>query len=100
MGQRLAGHTEFTRMLAEHGVFGLISLMALAGILMQLVRKSGRHPLGPVSAGLAAWVVLYMAVNAFRLALPAFAIGLAVILMASTSGASGSTAGSRSEKTP
>jgi hypothetical protein len=80
IGQRVAGHTEFTRMLAEHGVFGLISLGALAAILFQLVRRSKQTNLGPLAAGLATWVVLYMAVNAFRLVLPAFAIGLAVLL--------------------
>ncbi|MGB5476011.1 MAG: O-antigen ligase family protein [Thermoanaerobaculia bacterium] len=84
MGQRVAGHTEFTRMLAEHGVFGLVSLVALVSILAQLVLRSGRFYLGPAAAGIAVWVILYMAVNAFRLALPAFGIGLAVILMAST----------------
>ena len=84
MGQEVAGHTEFTRMLAEHGVFGLVSLIALVSILAQLVLRSGRAYFGPVAAGIAAWVVLYMVVNAFRLALPAFAIALAVVSRAST----------------
>lgn len=84
MGQEVAGHTEFTRMLAEHGVFGLVSLIALASILAQLVLRSGRAYFGPVAAGIAAWVVLYMVVNAFRLVLPAFAIALAVVSRAST----------------
>ena len=67
-------------MLAEHGLFGFVSLIALISVLAQLVLKSGRSYFGPVAAGMAAWVVLYMAVNAFRLVLPAFAIGLAVVL--------------------
>ena len=82
MGLKLAGHTEFTRMLAEHGVFGLVSVCALVAILIQLVRQRRGSEFGPISAGLATWVALYFAVNAFRLVLPAFAIGLAAVMRA------------------
>ena len=80
LGQRIAGHTEFTRMLAEHGLLGLISLLALGAILVRFARFSGGTPYEPVAAGLASWMVLYFAVNAFRLVLPVFALGLAIVL--------------------
>ena len=44
-GKKVAAHTEFSRMLAEHGILGLISLLILigvSGIYLEL-RKNIRH---------------------------------------------------------
>lgn len=71
-----AAHTEYTRMLGEHGVLGLVSLLIMIGAGVRSYR-SAPAPLGRgVCLGLAAWAVVFMAVNAFRIAAPALALGL------------------------
>lgn len=77
MGYRAAAHTEFTRMLSEHGMFGLLSLLLLvtaaAGKLLQRQARWQRA----VVAALLAWSVLFMSGSAMRLAAPSLLFGLA-----------------------
>jgi hypothetical protein len=72
-----AAHTEFTRLLAEHGIFGLIGLMLLALMgLLSIIRN--RSPLGRAMAtSLVIWSFLFMAINAMRLVMPSFLFALA-----------------------
>lgn len=75
-GAREAAHTEFTRLLAEHGMLGLFAL--LLGILAgwrNLVRATTPQGKALVAAMLV-WTLLFMLINGFRIAAPAFAFGL------------------------
>jgi hypothetical protein len=71
-----AAHTEWTRALSEHGVFGLVSLIVLLTIIAGSIRSAG----GPVEQGVAlalvVWSVGFLATSAMRLSAPAFLIGL------------------------
>jgi len=70
------GHTEFTRMLAEHGAFGLGSLVVLG--IMAL--RAARRRVGPADKALAlgglAWSFLFMATTGMRMVAPAFMVGV------------------------
>jgi hypothetical protein len=73
-------HTEFTRMLAEHGVLGLISLFTLM-YMASTCFLSRRDPRSQaVTVALIAWSFLYMTNAAMRLSGPSFAFGLACAL--------------------
>lgn len=70
-------HTEYSRMLAEHGTFGLISLL----ILLWVLGLKFLHKNEPVSKAVIVacmtWGLLFMAHSATRLVAPSFLIGLA-----------------------
>ena len=82
--QRLASHTEFTRMLGEHGLFGLLALLSIFVVLpilhfRQLTNDQTRQ-----------WMLTMLALSMFTLAhsgmrmvLPSFAFGFAFILISS-----------------
>lgn len=76
LGRGAVAHTEFTRLLAEHGLLGLCALLALlAATGWNLARaSSGRHR--AFMAAMTAWGLSFMLVSGFRLAAPAYAIGL------------------------
>ena len=70
-------HTEFSRLLAEHGSLGLLSLLILLGVTLR--RASARvAPLSKAySVSLTAWALLDMTHVAMRLVAAPFAFGLA-----------------------
>jgi len=72
----VAAHTEFTRLLAEHGSAGLGALLLLVVAAVQNTRR----PDGPRERGLVAallgWSFLYMVNSAMRLVAPSFVFGL------------------------
>jgi len=69
-------HTEFSRMLAEHGIFGLISLLILAVVLgLKFLQKNEPVAKGVIVACMT-WGLLFMAHSATRLVAPSFLIGL------------------------
>ncbi len=71
-----ASHTEVTRLAAEHGLLGLVSLILLAAnSLMIFTKKKGSIPQA-MAAGMLVWVVGFQAVSGLRLALPGFALML------------------------
>jgi O-antigen ligase len=74
-----AAHTEFSRLLAEHGVFGLIALVLLVATAIIRCFKLRDAESRTLTAGLFAWAFLYMAVNAMRVAAPSFAFALAMM---------------------
>lgn len=72
-------HTEFTRILSEHGAFGIMSLIALAiASLLNLQRQNlliGKA----LVAGVVIWSALMMTNAAMRVAAPSFLWGLSFI---------------------
>jgi O-antigen ligase len=73
----LAAHTEFSRLLAEHGICGLAALTMLALAAWRRWLSAGSHLEKGYVVSLLAWGVLYMMVNGMRLAAPSLACGLA-----------------------
>lgn len=81
-GVKIAAHTEFTRVLAEHGLLGMVSLLALIALSVRSVRRADNTPRRAWVLGMFTWAWLYFAVNAFRTALPAATIMLALFVLA------------------
>ena len=69
-------HTEFSRMLAEHGLFGVAAL----GVLMAMFVTNARRTTSPVermiAVSLMTWAALFTIHAGMRLVAPSFAIGL------------------------
>jgi O-antigen ligase len=72
-----ASHTEYTRMLAEHGILGLLSIVALAALAFRAVMRSPDLATRSIAAALVVWVLLFMLMYGMRLAAPSVCFGLA-----------------------
>ncbi|MEO8429264.1 MAG: O-antigen ligase family protein [Verrucomicrobiota bacterium] len=73
----IEAHTEFSRLLAEHGVFGLFALVlmfSMAWTAMRQVRSPGAKAIVATTLG---WSFLFMATSGMRLLAPSFLFGLA-----------------------
>lgn len=74
-----APHTEFTRVLAEHGSAGLLALGTLVAFGFQAYRRT-QYPFEKAwSMSLLAYAALFMMVTGMRLVMPAIAVGLAAL---------------------
>jgi hypothetical protein len=72
----LASHNEMSRLLAEHGLFGIAAILTLFGYglhRLMLARSPIERAFIAVMFG---WPILFMLVNGFRVAAPAFILGL------------------------
>ena len=69
-------HTEYSRMLAEHGVLGLISLLILVVVISLRVFQKDDPLNKAVIVACMTWGLLFMAHSATRLVAPSFLIGL------------------------
>ena len=79
-GSVVGAHSEFTRMLAEHGLFGLISLVSILLLSYQEYRR--RLDYNKVLLGcLSLFSILTMFHSAFRIALPGFIYGLSYVIL-------------------
>jgi O-antigen ligase len=72
-----ASHTEYTRMLGEHGIFGILSLVCLLGLGVRAVRQPRDLHGRAIAAALVVWAALFLAIYGTRVAAPAFVFGLA-----------------------
>lgn len=79
LGRHVEAHTEFTRLLAEHGILGLLAILLIAVMALQSLRKSPGSRERAIAGAFIAWSLLYMMVNAMRLVAPAFLFGLASV---------------------
>lgn len=74
-----ATHTEFTRLIADHGSFGVIAFLCLVGMTVVNLNKQ-RSTLGrALIAGVSVWSALFMFNAAMRLAAPSFLWGISCI---------------------
>jgi hypothetical protein len=78
LGLAQPAHTEFTRLLAEHGLLGLGALILLIAIAVRGVRQAGRGWGQEVTVALLAWSLCDMSHSAMRIAATAFVFGLAM----------------------
>lgn len=77
---KVAGHTEFTRLLAEHGVFGLGALLLMGVMALQNFLRQQNAPGRAICIGLMLWSAMTMMHAATRLAMTCFMFGLASAL--------------------
>ena len=70
-------HTEYTRLLAEHGVFGFFSIIILFILTLSTLKNKSDNERS-LSMTLITWSLLFMIHSATRLAAPCFLFGLAM----------------------
>ena len=75
-------HTEYGRLLAEHGSLGVMILILLVVVPMSWAFSSRQPVSKGISIGFAAWALLYMTHAATRMVAPSFAFGLAAARLA------------------
>jgi hypothetical protein len=74
--KNLPAHTEFTRLVAEHGIFGLVALFLLGVMCLQRFQSARTMRSNGLLTGIIAWSILFMGINAMRTAAPSFMFGL------------------------
>ncbi|MCK6577909.1 MAG: O-antigen ligase family protein [Anaerolineae bacterium] len=77
-----ASHTEYTRLLAEHGILGVGANILIVIIAFQAFRKQETWQGRALSLSLIAWGLIYMSHAAMRTVEPSLAIGLACAVLA------------------
>lgn len=75
-----AAHTEFSRLLAEHGVFGLAALLLMIGLALRHFRRAHTPQAKAIVVALTIWSFLSMASVAMRTVAPAFLFGLSAAM--------------------
>jgi hypothetical protein len=73
----LAAHTEFSRLLAEHGLLGLAAMVTLVLMCRASLRRARDPASRALVVSLFAWSFLTMSHSAMRTVAPAFVFGLA-----------------------
>jgi hypothetical protein len=77
LGQRSAPHTEFSRLLAEHGAFGATAILCLVVMAVGCVRRQPSRWGRPWAGALLAWSLTEMAHSDMRICATAFVFGIA-----------------------
>lgn len=70
-------HTEFTRLPAEHGIFGVGAMLMMLFFVLQAFATAPNAYIKALRMASMGWAYAYMLVNSTRLAAPGFLIGLA-----------------------
>ena len=73
-----AAHTEYTRLLAEHGVLGILAILILLIMSLRAIRKAPGAAAQAWTAALLAWPLTEMTHAAMRVAAIGFIFGLAL----------------------
>jgi hypothetical protein len=74
-------HTEVTRLLAEHGVFGLLAMLAMLLMAALNIKRANTLTNKAIAAAMISWSFLFMVNAGMRLAAPSFAFGLSFLLL-------------------
>ncbi len=77
LGRDASAHTEFTRLLAEHGIFGLAALFVFMAAVALNVFKARTIRERAIIVAISGWSFLYMLKAATRLVAPSLMLGLA-----------------------
>jgi len=77
-------HTEFTRLMAEHGMGGLLALGALLLMAASRLKAASGTWQQAWTASFIAYSLLFMMVSGMRLAVPSLAMGLAMVMLVAT----------------
>ena len=73
--RKAGSHTYFSRLLAEHGIFGLFSLSILISTFVNILQTKNY-----LAIALASWALMSMAHNDIRMVLPALILSLCEII--------------------
>lgn len=73
----LVAHTEFSRLLSEHGLLGVAALLLLVDMALRRVKAAKSTTEKAHALSFVGWSFLYMAVNGMRLVAPSFTYALA-----------------------
>lgn len=76
-----AAHTEYSRLLSEHGSFGLIALLLLGKISLHRLTRRIPIPAKALAAALTVWALLYMFHAAMRMSVVSFIFALGGALL-------------------
>lgn len=82
--KQAVAHTEFSRLLAEHGLFGLTALLLMLLMSWRNLRKAQSRMAKAIVIALTFWSFLFMATLAMRIVMAAFAFGLTAATLALT----------------
>ena len=80
--RRISTHTEYTRLLAEHGLLGLAAgllLLVMAAQRFLYIRQMRSVAAKALIAPMVIWALLYMIDKAMRLVAPSFTFGLSFV---------------------
>lgn len=86
LGRAYVAHTEYARLLAEHGALGILALATLVGLALRNVLRANDAPTRAFVVGLLGWSFLFMASDGMRLAAPSFLIGMTCAVLTSARG--------------
>ena len=75
-----SAHTEYSRMLAEHGLFGLLALIILLALAAERFIRRGSPFHKALSLSFTVWALLFLSHSAMRLAAAPFLFGLGAAL--------------------
>ena len=75
----LASHTEFSRLLAEHGILGLAVIICLLGLFAEAYKRQKNWFGRAFTIGLVGWVVMDLTVASTRNAMNTFVFALAML---------------------
>ncbi len=78
-GAQVASHTEFARIVSEHGIFGVFALLALGLTLAFNVMRQSSVEGKAMVAGMFVWSGVFMLNAGMRLAAPAFILGISFL---------------------
>jgi hypothetical protein len=79
-GFALSAHTEFTRLLAEHGMFGIIAILILGWMIWQRYKDNQQGLSRAMTAAFAVWAISIMFHSAMRLASVSLIFSLALVM--------------------
>jgi hypothetical protein len=77
LGHGGAAHTEYTRLLAEHGALGGLAIVVLLALVIRTFLTARTLQARALVIAMYVWVLLFLLVNAMRLAAPSLIFGLA-----------------------
>jgi hypothetical protein len=75
-GHHTAAHTEFSRLLAEHGILGFLAILLLLVMAKRSIGQGRTNGDKAFAASMIGWSLLYMGINAMRIVAPSFLFGL------------------------
>ncbi len=73
-----AAHTELSRLVSEHGAFGILAILLLVAIAVRTVHSARRPRIRMTVTALMVWSAITMMHSAMRLAAPGLIVGLAL----------------------
>lgn len=76
-GYKKNTHTEYSRLLAEHGSFGVAVMVLMVAVLIARIVQRRSNTSKAISVSFTIWALLYLSHSATRLVAPSFMFGVA-----------------------